>query len=73
MYLVGRVPVSRVDDAELDRIVGSSLAYTDECFPTAMSLGLRGPLPPPSAGRALSPLRRTARPHSGPGASGARW
>jgi hypothetical protein len=42
VYLVGRVPVSRVDDAELDRIVGSSLAYTDECFPTAMSLGYEG-------------------------------
>ena len=42
VYLVGRVPVSRVDDAELDRIVGSSLAYTDECFPTAMALGYEG-------------------------------
>ena len=42
VYLVGRVPVSRVDDDELDRIIGSSLAYTDECFPTAMSLGYQG-------------------------------
>ncbi len=42
IYLVGRVPVSRVDDDELDRIVGSSLAYTDECFPTAMSIGYEG-------------------------------
>ncbi len=39
LYLVGRVPVERVDDAELDRIVGASLAAVDECFPTAMSLG----------------------------------
>ena len=38
-YLVGRVPGSRIDDDELDRIVGASLAYTDECFPTAMTLG----------------------------------
>jgi hypothetical protein len=42
VYLVGRVPVSRVDDFELDRIIGASLAYTDECFPTAMSLGYEG-------------------------------
>jgi hypothetical protein len=42
VYLVGRVPVSRVDDDELDRIVGASLAYTDECFPTAMTLGYEG-------------------------------
>jgi hypothetical protein len=42
VYLVGRVPVSRVDDFELDRIIGASLAYTDECFPTAMALGYEG-------------------------------
>jgi len=42
IYLVGRVPVSRVDDDELDRIIGASLAYTDECFPTAMSIGYAG-------------------------------
>ena len=35
-------PSSRVDDDELDRIIGSSLAYTDECFPTAMSIGYQG-------------------------------
>ena len=38
----GRVPVERVDDDELDRIIGASLAYTDECFPTAMSIGYEG-------------------------------
>ena len=42
VYLVGRVPVERVDDEELDRIMGASLAYTDECFPTAMTLGYEG-------------------------------
>ena len=42
IYLVGRVPVERVDDEELDRVMGASLAYTDECFPTAMSLGYAG-------------------------------
>ena len=42
VYLVGRVPVARVDDEELDRIVGASLAYTDECFPTAMAIGYEG-------------------------------
>ena len=42
VYLVGRVPVERVDDDELDRIMGASLAYTDECFPTAMTIGYEG-------------------------------
>jgi hypothetical protein len=34
--------VERVDDEELDRIMGASLAYTDECFPTAMAIGYEG-------------------------------
>ncbi len=52
VYLLGRVPVERVDDEELDRIMGASLAYTDECFPTAMSLGYAGKYRRrPSAGR----------------------
>ena len=42
IYLVGRVAAHRVDDDELDRIVGASLAYTDECFPTAMTIGYEG-------------------------------
>ena len=42
IYLVGRVPYDRVDDDELDRIVGASLAYCDDYFPTAMSLGFAG-------------------------------
>jgi Putative bacterial sensory transduction regulator len=42
VYLMGRVPVSRVDAQELDRIAGVSLATTDECFPTAMTLGYAG-------------------------------
>jgi hypothetical protein len=39
VYLVGRVPASLVDDEELDRIAGSSIVYTDDHFPTAMTLG----------------------------------
>ncbi len=39
VYLVGRVPARQVDDDELDRIVGSSVHYTDEHFPTAMAMG----------------------------------
>jgi hypothetical protein len=42
VYLVGRVPAEQVDDRELDRIMGASLAYTDECFPTAMTIGYEG-------------------------------
>jgi Putative bacterial sensory transduction regulator len=38
VYLVGRVPARLVDDEELDRIAGSSVVYTDDHFPTAMTL-----------------------------------
>ena len=38
VYLVGRIPASSVDEDELDRIVGSSIHYVDEHFPTAMTL-----------------------------------
>jgi Putative bacterial sensory transduction regulator len=38
VYLVGRVPAEWVTADELDRIVGSSITYVDEHFPTAMSL-----------------------------------
>lgn len=39
IYLVGKVPAAMVDDDELDRIAGSSVLYTDDYFPTAMTLG----------------------------------
>jgi hypothetical protein len=42
IYVVGRVPASLVDDDELDRIVGSSLRYVDDHYPTAMTLGYPG-------------------------------
>lgn len=42
IYLVGELAVSEVDDAELDRVVGSSLEYIDAAFPIAMSLGFEG-------------------------------
>jgi hypothetical protein len=39
IYLVGQMPLSAVDEAELDRIVGSAYAYTERYFRPAMSLG----------------------------------
>jgi hypothetical protein len=39
VYLVGEVPVAEVTEADLDLIVGAAYAYTEECFPTAMSIG----------------------------------
>ncbi len=56
VYLVGRVPIERVDEAELDRIVGTTWASIDECFPTAMALGFatrfrRRPAPRPDRAR----------------------
>ncbi len=42
VYLVGEIPVTAVTEEELDRIVGSSLAYVEDYFPTAMSIGFAG-------------------------------
>jgi hypothetical protein len=42
VYLVGEVPVVDVTEDELDRILGSSLAYVDDVFPTAMTIGFAG-------------------------------
>ena len=39
VYLVGRVPARLIDDDELDRIAGASVVYTDDYFPTAMTMG----------------------------------
>jgi hypothetical protein len=38
VYLVGRVPARLIDDDELDRIAGASVVYTDDYFPTAMTM-----------------------------------
>ena len=39
VYLVGQLPWSAVDEDELDRIVGSAYAYTEQYFRPAMRIG----------------------------------
>lgn len=39
VYLVGQMPLSAVDLAELDRIAGSAYAYSERFFRPAMSIG----------------------------------
>jgi hypothetical protein len=39
VYLVGQMPLSALDAEELDRIVGSAYAYSEQYFPPAMSIG----------------------------------
>ena len=43
IYLVGQLPFSAFAAdfglGELDRILGSAFAYSEECFPTAMAIG----------------------------------
>ena len=39
VYLVGQMPLSAVDEEELDRIVGSTYAYAEQYFPPAMTIG----------------------------------
>lgn len=42
IYLVGEIPVNAVTEQELDRIIGASLSYVDDTFPTAMAIGFAG-------------------------------
>ncbi len=39
VYLVGRLPLSAVEPAELDRLLGSVLTYSDESFNRALEIG----------------------------------
>jgi Putative bacterial sensory transduction regulator len=39
VFLVGQVPVRSLDEGELDRILGSLYAYTEQCFRPAMRIG----------------------------------
>ena len=39
VYLVGQLPWAAVDEDELDRLVGSAYAYTEQYFRPAMRLG----------------------------------
>jgi hypothetical protein len=39
VYLVGQLPVTAVDDEELDRIVGSVYTYAEQYFRPAMRIG----------------------------------
>jgi hypothetical protein len=39
VYLVGQMPLSAVDHDELDRIIGSAYAYSEQYFRPAMSIG----------------------------------
>jgi hypothetical protein len=39
VYLMGQMPLSAIDEPELDRIVGSVYAYSERYFAPAMSIG----------------------------------
>jgi hypothetical protein len=39
VYLVGQMPLSAIDEPELDRIVGSVYAYSERYFAPAMGIG----------------------------------
>jgi hypothetical protein len=39
LYLVGQMPLSALDDDELDRIIGSTYAYAEQYFRSAMRIG----------------------------------
>ncbi len=39
VYLTGQLPLKALDDDELDRIVGSAYAYSEQYFRAALSIG----------------------------------
>ena len=39
IYLLGQLPLHSINDDELDRIIGSCFAYTEEYFRAAMRIG----------------------------------
>lgn len=39
IFLIGEIPVERIDDDELDRLLGSTYAYVELCFRPAMRIG----------------------------------
>jgi len=45
VYLVGQLPVAAVDAEELDRIVGSAYAYSEQWFRPAMRIGFASKFP----------------------------
>jgi hypothetical protein len=48
VYLVGQLPVDTIDADELDRIIGSGYAYSEQYFRSAMSIGYASKYRPPS-------------------------
>jgi hypothetical protein len=38
-FIVGRLPVGAVDEGELDRILGETWAYVEQCFRPALRIG----------------------------------
>jgi putative sensory transduction regulator len=40
VYLVAAIPAGELDAARLDELVGATLTYVDEVYPTAMAMGL---------------------------------
>jgi hypothetical protein len=45
VYLVGQLPVSAIDEDELDRIIGSAYAYSEQWFRPAMRIGYASKFP----------------------------
>jgi hypothetical protein len=39
VFLIGEIPVERIGEAELDRLLGSVYSYVEQCFRPAMRIG----------------------------------
>jgi hypothetical protein len=73
VYLVGRLPLSAISPAEIDRLLGCVLSYADDNFNAALEIGFASSIRKEWAWRAkrgesLDNLRAFARfadPHAG--------
>ena len=45
VYLTGQLPLTAIDEAELDRVVGSAYAYVEQWFRPAMRIGFGARFP----------------------------
>ena len=55
VYLAGQLPLHAFDEAELDRIVGSLLAYVEQCFRPALQIAFASRFPPSSPVSPMDP------------------
>ncbi len=73
VYLDARLPLALVDAAELDRLLGSVLSYSDGSFNTLLELGFASSIRRSGRGGSSEGSRRRTSPRSSPSARRIDW